>query len=454
MGNVINYLKSGGGTDISDTTAVASDVLAGKDFYLANGVKTTGTIPVDNIARIIIPDEQVKTINVGGKYVTQDITVDAIPSRYKDTTNANAVAGDILAGKVAVNGSGEVTGTIQTYSGETNITENGTLATSGKYLSSDISVNVSGGGDDELARNLIERNAFTEENPLIIPNGVTSIGESAFIDYVMLKSIILPDSVKEIKKYAFEGCTYLTSINIPSSVTSIGYGAFRDCTYLTSITIPELVTSIKDYTFYGCNSLPSINIPSSVTSIGNYAFRSCSKLPSINIPSSVTSIGESAFDSCTYLTSINIPDSVTSIGQYTFQFCKSLTSITIPSSVTSIGYGAFMFCVSLTSITIPDNVTKTGKNVFHHCIALAKVKYLGQVPNIDSNTFYNCTNIEVYDFRACTTIPTLYNVASLGHKANCQIVVPDALYDTWQTSTNWSSLTDVVWVKASDYVEA
>ena len=113
-----------------------------------------------------------------------------------------------------------------------------------------------------------------------------------------------------------------------------------------------------------------------------------------------------------------------------------------------------MFCVSLTSITIPDNVTKTGKNVFHHCIALAKVKYLGQVPNIDSNTFYNCTNIEVYDFRACTTIPTLYNVASLGHKANCQIVVPDALYDTWQTSTNWSSLTDVVWVKASDYVEA
>lgn len=42
--------KNGGGqavfTEISDTTATASDVVAGKYFYAADGTKTQGTIPV------------------------------------------------------------------------------------------------------------------------------------------------------------------------------------------------------------------------------------------------------------------------------------------------------------------------------------------------------------------------------------------------------------------------
>lgn len=41
----IEYTASGG-TDISDTTATASDVLTGKYFYTAAGVKTQGSIPI------------------------------------------------------------------------------------------------------------------------------------------------------------------------------------------------------------------------------------------------------------------------------------------------------------------------------------------------------------------------------------------------------------------------
>ena len=187
---------------------------------------------------------------------------------------------------------------------------------------------------------------------VVIEDGVTSIGESAFSYCRSLTSITIPNSVTSIGKSAFYGCWDLTSITIPDSVTSIGNAAFNSCTSLTSITIPDSVTRIGKYAFYDCGSLTSITIPDSVTSIGNSAFYDCSSLASLTIPNSVTSIGYAAFYDCSSLTSITIPDSVTRIGDYAFKNCSNLTSITIPDSVTSIGNSAFYGCSSLKTISL------------------------------------------------------------------------------------------------------
>ena len=102
-----------------------------------------------------------------------------------------------------------------------------------------------------------------------------AIYSSAFADCNKLTGVVIPDGVTVIGNYAFYNCENLKSIVIADSVTSIGDKAFSNCTSLTSIVIPDNVTSIGEYAFYKCYSLARIEIPVSVTNIGAYAFTGC-----------------------------------------------------------------------------------------------------------------------------------------------------------------------------------
>ena len=223
-------------------------------------------------------------------------------------------------------------------------------------------------------------------------------------------------------------CNMLQKAEIGSSVTSIGNSAFKNCSSLSSIVIPSGVTSIENSAFQNCYSLSSIVIPSNVTSIGNSTFNGCYSLSSIVIPSNVTSIENSAFSYCYSLSSINIPEGVKSIGNSAFDGCYSLSSINIPEGVTSIGNSAFKNCYSLSSIVIPSNVTSIG-----------------------NNTFSYCTGMSYYDFRASQSVPTLSNTNAFNNiPSDCKIVVPDSLYSSWTTATNWSTYKSKI-VKASNF---
>jgi len=237
---------------------------------------------------------------------------------------------------------------------------------------------------------------------ITIPESVTSIGDEAFrfcsgltkaefASIERLCCISFEDNFANPLYYAnhlYIDGQEVKDLVIPNSVTSIGESALYNCSGLTSITIPNSVTSIGKSALYNCSGLTSITIPNSVTSIGEWAFSRCSGLTSITIPESVTSIGEGTFRGCSGLTSITIPNSVTSIGERAFYGCSSLTSVAIPNSVTSIGEWAFYDCTSLTSITIPNSVTSIGKSAFLGCSSLTSVNALAETPSsIQSTTF-------------------------------------------------------------------
>lgn len=68
-------------------------------------------------------------------------------------------------------------------------------------------------------------------------------------DYEYEGAVVVPEGVTEIGEYAFEYCTKITSVTIPSSVTKIGEKAFCDCYSLTSIEIQNKATKIAHDAF-------------------------------------------------------------------------------------------------------------------------------------------------------------------------------------------------------------
>lgn len=229
---------------------------------------------------------------------------------------------------------------------------------------------------------------------VVIPKEVTAIGNCAFANCSKLKAVVIPEGVSEISYCAFEKCSALEQVTIPESVTSIVAAAFNNCSSLKSVVIPNGVKQIESWTFKNCASLEQVTIPESVVQIGTEAFYRCSSLKSIVLPNSLTAIGEQAFDNCTSLSSVTFGDKITEIAPFSFMRCESLKSIEIPSTVSEIGVGVFADCTALSGIVIPEGVTKIGRNAFYKCTALSSIEIPSTMAKIEKDAFEGCEAVE------------------------------------------------------------
>lgn len=185
----------------------------------------------------------------------------------------------------------------------------------------------------------------------------------------------------------------IKSIVVGEGVTTIGNSAFEGCSKVTSVSLPKTLTRIGGYAFDHCSSLKELSIPDGVTYIGGYAF-SCCTFESIKLPSGLKSLGVGAFAYCAHLKEISIPNGVKSLEVETFQYCTSLENVELPNGMTSIGGSAFTGCKAITSIVIPDSVTSIGEYAFEYCLALKEIHLPASLRTAHVTSFFNCGALE------------------------------------------------------------
>lgn len=272
--------KDGGGTatftDVSDTTAAASDVAQGKQFYTAAGVLTQGTASGGG--------GEVDPPNDGKTHLF-------IRVPYAGYTYAPLLTR--TSGTMAIDWGD---GTTQSASAS-NPTH--TYSAAGEY---EIVMEVSAGGSWAVASG-----GFGATSQSWITSIATATNRTIFWRATVMNRAYLYDEQLKIGLYAFRTCLALRKIVISYDFT-VGHmgGYFAGfCHPLTSLVLPATLTAIPDNMLYSSGSIAEVEIPQAVTSIGSSAFYNCISLGNIDIPSAVSSIAASAFSGCHSLETIH-----------------------------------------------------------------------------------------------------------------------------------------------------
>ena len=161
-----------------------------------------------------------------------------------------------------------------------------------------------------------------EVKTIIVGSDVKEIEDGAFKDLPNLKNVVFSDEAVDMKigKNALENCPNLTAIRLNgvtyigdeaflnctgliagelgSSVQHVGMGAFKNCTALTTATIPPNVTFIGDYAFANCSELKTATVMDGVVELPAYCFQNDVKLEQVMLPSSIEKVSDTAFENC------------------------------------------------------------------------------------------------------------------------------------------------------------
>ncbi|MDR2906799.1 MAG: leucine-rich repeat protein [Bacteroidales bacterium] len=318
---------------------------------------------------------------------------------------------------------------------------------------------------------------------VVVGNGVTSIGDGAFLFCDGLTSVALPEGLESIGALAFRNCP-LTVVTLPESLRYIGANAFYRYPNPTLEAVVSLnpvppVMGSADSPIFVDRVVPGfwIEVPEGSVAAYKAAWAihadyigaigaphiggewECgaeddnvmARLSNDTLYINGTGMMANYFDEATSsrindpwsgqtIRTVVIGDGVTYIGADAFYNYTNIQSVVFPESMDSIGNYAFYGCSGLTSVSLPEGLITIGHSAFRNC-SLTTVTVPQSVTTINSNAFANNLSLETV-ISLNPVPPTEYRSFNI-ISSEFKIIVPDGSVDAYKAA----------WVDYVDYIQ-
>lgn len=441
------------GVETTDATATAEHILIGRSAYTAEGM-TSGKMPNNGILNYTptVESQDIPAGYTSGGMVRGDVNLVA-ENIKKGTTifGIEGLAEDEFTDHVEYDACLELANEIQTSVGE----DDGWIDTSdATAIASDIVLGKTayangekivgtfvGTGDPELEQSFVSTIDDSDgKNVTKLPDNLTAIGNYSFYQRFNLALNTLPETIRTIGINAFYNCTNLRLQSLPSNLVTIETSGFQRCSNLELKFLPNSLTTIGSSGFSGCKNMVLDCLPENLISIGNNSFAGCSNLRCISLPDGLTTIPGEAFNSCTNLALQSLPNQLVNIGRYAFYNCTNLVFTNFPNTIKEIELYSFSRCSNLTTIEIPGGVSNYSTSTFEYCTNLTKIIGRSTTLTKVNQSFAAGTALEAFVLPNITAVPELhasaFNRTPIANGTG-YIYVPENLVESFKTHNQW-----------------